>query len=178
MKESLIIAGAGGHGKVVADCVLSQGIYQLKGFLDDQLPPGMEVLPGLKILGTIAGVGLRKPMASHFIVAIGKNDIRRKLFLELSFLMKPATVVHPSVVISAFAKIGPGTVILPNSVVNAGAVIGENCILNSLSLVDHDSVLGSHSHLAQGSILGSHCSIREMFESCLGEHIASNSTVL
>jgi len=37
MKPTIVIIGAGGHGKVVLDCIISQGQYQVASFVDDSI---------------------------------------------------------------------------------------------------------------------------------------------
>ena len=34
MKPIIVIIGAGGHGKVILDCIIAQGQYEVAGFVD------------------------------------------------------------------------------------------------------------------------------------------------
>jgi sugar O-acyltransferase (sialic acid O-acetyltransferase NeuD family) len=170
--KRLFIIGAGGHGKVIAETAAAAG-YQVAGFMDDHIKKEEVVLQGYKVVGTIADALNGMGTNDYFIVGIGNNEARRKIYERLSGSVMPATIIHPSAIVSVFAKIGNGCVVLANSVVNAGSEIGINSIINSLSLIDHDTNVGSHSHIAQGTIVGSNCALPEMFVSELGQKIKS-----
>ena len=175
MSKKLLIIGAGGHGKVLADTVLENSIYSLSGFADSTVPVGTSVIAAHKVITNLNKPEEWNSMAEYFIVAIGNNKIRSEWYEKAAKFLKPANIFHPSAVVSKFAKIGEGTVILARSVVNSGTVIGKNGIINSMVLVDHECVIGDHVHIAQGTIVGSNCIIGDLFVSKLGEKIESNS---
>ena len=175
MKNNLIIIGAGGHGKVVAEAAMTH--FNVIGFADDKTPVGSEIINDIKVILSTEEIEKIKKSATYFIVAMGNNEIRRNIFDTLSAQMKPAIVIHSSAIVSKNAAIGNGSVILANAVVNSGAQVGKNCIINSLSLVDHDTTIGNHSHISQGTIIGSNCIISEVFTSELGQRIKSFSTI-
>lgn len=174
MKNKIIIIGAGGHGRVVADAVLQGREFTLAGFVDDKLAPGSGLM-GYTVLASSKEKEKIKAQATHFIVGIGDNAVRKKMFEFFSAFLEPAVIIHPTAVVSSYASVGRGSVVLPQAVISAGGVVGENCIMNSLSLLDHDSVLGNHVHISQGTVIGSNCRIADMFTSAIGQHIVSNS---
>jgi sugar O-acyltransferase (sialic acid O-acetyltransferase NeuD family) len=173
MKNTLVIIGAGGHGKVVLETALLQGDYQIAGFIDDAVR--VDEINGFLRIGTIDELLNQKIKADCFIVAIGNNETRKNLFEKLKSFMKPAIIKHPSAVISVSASIGNGTVILANSVINAGTSIGENCIINSMCLIDHETEIGNHVHISQGTIVGSNVKICDSFSTTIGDKIDSFS---
>ena len=71
-----MIVGAGGHGKVVCD--LAKNYYSEIIFADDG-KVGSEVL-GCKVKFSVDGV--LNGEKCDFIIAIGNNEIRKKLFLK------------------------------------------------------------------------------------------------
>jgi acetyltransferase EpsM len=113
-----------------------------------------------------------------FVVAIGNNPIRKKLFEVYSEKYEGALIIHPSASVSTDAMIGKGTVVLAGAVVAQGARVDENCIVNSLSLVDHETTIGAHAHIAQGSIIGSNCVIPALYSTRLGEHVNSYTNLV
>ena len=175
MSKKLIIIGAGGHGRVVADAFLLQKEFGLIGFADADAPIGKAVIGNFRVIAGTDDIEKLKSLADYFIVAIGNNEARKKIFLELSSVMKPASVIHPFASCSPFSKTGEGVMILSGAVVNANAVIGNNCIINSQSLVDHDTLIGDHSHISQGAIVGSHNKVPENFTLGFAKQIESNS---
>ena len=65
MYKKVIIIGAGGHAKVIADIVAkSQDI--LLGFLDDNLEKGKKVICDYKVLGKIVEVLQLKKQDENF----------------------------------------------------------------------------------------------------------------
>ena len=133
MNKKVIIIGAGGHGKVVADIVEKSGdtVY---GFLDDGCDERSEFL-GFPFLGKTDDCE-KYINEAEFVIAIGKADIRDKIAQRLKGA-KLYTAVHPSAVISSIdVAIGEGTVIMANAVVNPGSRIGRHCIINTGAIVE------------------------------------------
>src|ERR1022692_5047317 len=153
-KPDLIIYGAGGHGRVVVDAALAAG-WTIQSWIDDH-PPSLTqwdisiVASKDVVWGTLT--------SRKFIVAIGDNRIRADVYRRLCELgLIPALVIHPSAVISHFARIGEGTMVAADVVVNPVASIGENCILNTGCSVDHDCRMGPHRSEEHTSELQSPC---------------------
>lgn len=148
----IVLYGASGHGKVVADIVRSIGDLELVAFIDDSPCKTNQSIDGVPVLGTADA--LQDPLGrgvTAAIVTIGKNDIRiskagvlRKVGYQL------ATAVHPRAVIAPAVQVGPGTVVMAGAVINPGARIGQNVIVNTGATVDHDCVLEDGVHLSPG----------------------------
>ena len=149
MAQQVIVIGAGGHGKVVADIVLRSG-HTLLGFLDDS--QAVSPVAGIPMLGTVDCYA-RYPQAS-FVLAIGSAAARQTLSRKLTGV-NWLTAIHPSAVISPLnVTIGPGSVIGANAVVNPGASIGSHCIINTGAIVEHDNKIGDFCHISVGAKLG------------------------
>lgn len=154
MQRSLLILGAGGHGKVVLDVAESMKCYETIHFLDDGKEVGEEVL-GHKVVGKISECHLHSKDYTDAIVALGSNEIRLELTKKLKDLgYHVPTLVHPTSVVSQYADIKEGTVIMPQSVINADAKIGKACIINTGAIVEHDCIVGDGSHIAYRAVLG------------------------
>lgn len=152
MKDRLLILGAGGHGKVVADAAQLQGQWAHIAFLDDA-PPAARVLDLPVIGGSHEAAGLRERF-NHAIVAIGDAERRLALLTELAGLDFTIPVVrHPSAVVSPHATIGRGTVLFAHSAVNPGSRLGQGCIVNTGARIDHDCMLDDGVHIAPGATL-------------------------
>lgn len=149
MNKQVIIIGAGGHGRVIADAVRLSGDTVL-GFLDDDSKKMPEVC-GIPVLGCVADY-IKYPDA-WFIAGTGKTSVRRKLAALLDGV-KWYTAIHPSAVISDMeTEIGEGTVVLANAVINACAKIGRHAIINTAAAVDHEARIGDFCHVAVGAKL-------------------------
>lgn len=149
MKESVVIIGASGHGKAVADIVCCAGDI-VKGFLDDN-PELESSFAGFPVLGTVEQY--LEFSDCQFIVAIGNAAIREKI-AERMQQVRWYTAIHPRAVISKLeTKIEEGTVIMANAVVNPGTHIGRHCIINSSAVVEHDNQIGDYVHISVGAKL-------------------------
>jgi sugar O-acyltransferase (sialic acid O-acetyltransferase NeuD family) len=160
----VLILGAGGHAQVVADILLrardaGQRVDPI-GYLDDDTALHGKVFLGLAVLGDTSALG-RIPHDA-VIIAIGDNQIRRRLAEELASAGAPFFVArHPTAVIAPDVEIGPGAMICANVVVNTGVVIGAHVILNTACTVDHHNRVGNYAHIAPGAHTGGEVVIEE-----------------
>ena len=163
MARKILIIGAGGHGKVVADAALAAG-DSVAGFVDaDESRAGQTVL-GLPILGTIARLEhvARAAGCRHAAVAIGDNRVRleharevRRAGLEL------ATIVHPAATVSPTATLGDGVVVCMGAAICVEASVGEAAIVNTNAVVDHECIVGPAAHVGPGASLAGRVEIGE-----------------
>ena len=148
--DNLIIVGAGGHGKVVADLALSLNKYKEIYFLDDCVKSDYL---GIKVAGKVCDVD-RYVHNCEYIVAIGDNLVRKNITEFLcSKGVKIATLIHKNAVVSKSANIGVGTVVMAGAIINASAKIGNSVIINTGAIVEHDCYVGDFSHVSVGACL-------------------------
>ena len=96
---------------------------------------------------------LRNAPDGYFVIAIGDNATRRRLYLATLPQAAPFSPRSFAAVTDHTAMLGKGVQILHHVVVNAGAVIGDNVIINTGAIIEHDCIVGAHSHIAPGAIL-------------------------
>lgn len=143
--KKLVIIGASGHGKVIADIALKTG-YEEIIFLDDD--DSVKTCAGFPAVGNSEMISEYKDW--DFVVAIGNAGIRERLTDELANCSL-ATLIHPDAVIGREVEIGCGTVIMAGAVINSYTKIGRGCIINTCSSVDHDCNIGDYVHVAVGA---------------------------
>lgn len=152
--KKVILIGAGGHGKVVADIIQRCG-DSIVGFLDDNtnLP---DRFIGLPVLGAVDKY-IEYIDSAAFFIAVGNRQAREKIAEKLSGVQW-YTAIHPTAVISNVGRemlqkipIGEGTVIMANAVVNSGSIIGKHCIVNTGAIVEHDSIIEDFAHISVGA---------------------------
>ena len=172
MNENVIIIGAGGHGRVIADIVLKSG-NTLLGFLDDGAAAA-EVC-GRPVLGRVNDY-VKYPNAA-FIIGIGSSAARESIAARLGSV-RWYTAIHPSAVISALdTHIGPGSAVMANAVINPGAHIGSHCIINTAAVVEHDNRIGDYAHVSVGARLGGTVTVGEHTWVGIGAVISNNVAV-
>ncbi|HWJ77140.1 MAG TPA: acetyltransferase [Niallia sp.] len=172
----LLILGAGGHGKVVAEIAMLSLKWDSIAFLDDQ-ENLLEVL-GIPIKGRLADYTLFTQEYKFAFVAIGNNKLRLQLINKLSkagYIVP--TLIHPNSTISNHVSIGEGTVIMAGSVINAETTIGKGCIINTSCSIDHDCVIEDGVHISPGSNLAGTVRIGQLSWVCLGACVSNNVTV-
>jgi sugar O-acyltransferase (sialic acid O-acetyltransferase NeuD family) len=151
----VIIAGAGGHGRVVLDILRAEGKHNVVGFLDaNQELHGSEV-SGLRVLGNLNLLSkLKSKGVAGAIVAIGDNRVRVTYARKLATAgLTLVNAVHPSAVISATAELGENAVVAAGVIVCTEARIGDSVILNTGAAVDHECEVGEAAFLAPGARL-------------------------
>lgn len=149
MSKKVVIIGASGHGKVIADIINCAGDKVL-GFLDDADAVQNTKILDFPVLGKVEDY--KKYLNCEFVIAIGNPYIRKEIATKLD--VDWYTAIHPTAVISKFdVCIGKGTVVMANAVVNPSAKIGEHCIINTSAVVEHDNVLENYVHISPNASL-------------------------
>lgn len=162
MPAELVIWGAGGHAKVVADIVRQQGGWEIVGFIDDANPERRhEAFCGSTILGGRERLeDLRREGVRHALLAFGHCEARLEhtaLLDRLGFQLPVA--IHPRATVAADVTVGPGTVVAAGAVINPGASVGRSVIINTLAGVDHDCRIGDAAHVCPGVRLAGNVSV-------------------
>lgn len=146
--KPLLILGAGGHGKAIAEAALLSGAWQSVVFVDDRWPHLRQSF-GWPVVADMAGLG--SIAADAAIAAVGNNALREQWVRAIRNTGLPlATVIHPRACVSASAQVGGGTAIMALAMVGVDVQIGEGAILNANVTVDHDACLGAYAHLGVG----------------------------
>ena len=139
----LIIIGASGHGKVVADIAALNG-YKDIVFLDDE---NVNECAGYPVIGKSA----EAPDGEVF-VAVGNAKARKRLMEQYKDRVLPV-LIHPNAVVAKGAEMGAGSVVMAGAVINPEARIGKGVIVNTSSSIDHDCTVADYCHIAVGAHL-------------------------
>lgn len=149
MKDGLLIIGASGHGKVVADIALKMNKWNHIAFLDNDesiiSPMGIEVIG--------RAIDVSKYINDYEIfVGIGNNVARKNIqdSLEADGAKIPV-LIHPMAAIGEQVEIGKGTVAMAGAVINCCTRIGKGCIINTGATIDHDNEIEDYVHISPGA---------------------------
>lgn len=171
--SKLLILGAGGHGKVVAEIATKMKKWNEIAFLDDN--EKLKEVNRYKVIDKINSYKSYKEIYKNAFVAIGNNQLRLKLIenlLDEGFNIP--VLIHPFTAISSNVSIDKGTVIMPGAVINANTVIGKGCIINTSVSIDHDCTLSDGVHISPGVHVGGTVSIGTCTWICIGSSISNN----
>ena len=141
----LIILGAGGYGRTVADIAAQLG-YDVV-FLDDNSHAD-------DVLGKCEDFERFREENAFFYPAFGNNEGRLNwLHRLIAAGCQIPTLIHSTAYVSPTAKVEPGAAILPHAIVNANCVVKAGCIVNCGAIVDHGCVLEEGVHVCLGAII-------------------------
>ncbi|WP_150306240.1 acetyltransferase [Pseudomonas saliphila] len=150
MTGALLVLGAGGHGKSVAEAALLGGQWDRVVFLDDAWPDVSEAL-GFEVLGKVADIAAVADRCQGAIAAVGNNAVRDQwIDLIERAGIELVSVVHPKAWVSLSAVVGAGTAVMAGAVVGTLADVGRGVIINANATVDHDVVMEKLSHIGVG----------------------------
>jgi len=148
----IVVIGAGGHAKVVIECLRFAG-WDVIGCTDADPTPrtcaGAPVIGSDAMLAEVRGQGVE-----HAFCALGSNAVRERVgqsLIDQGFAV-PA-VRGPGANLSSSARIGAGTILMPGSTINVESMIGALVIINTNASVDHDGMIGRAAHIGPGSAL-------------------------
>jgi sugar O-acyltransferase (sialic acid O-acetyltransferase NeuD family) len=161
LDQRLLIVGASGHGKVLAECAEACG-WQV-AFADDRYPDLSSISAGeitWPVVSKVSFTTFKSEGFTNIALAVGNNELRQQWLNEaqVNDLHMPV-IIHPSASVSPSATIAQATVIFPLSVVNANAVIGQAVIINSAAVIEHDCKVGSFTHISPKSALAGAVSV-------------------
>lgn len=148
MKNKLLIIGASGHGKVVADIALKINKWQSIAFLDDD--ESIKSSMGIEVIGTLVDAFTRISDCDIF-VGVGNNVIRENIQVRLEAEgASIPTLIHPTAVIGEQVELASGTAVMAGVVVNCCTRIGKGCIINTGATIDHDNLIEDFVHISPG----------------------------
>lgn len=139
--KRLVILGAGGYGRTVADVAHQLGYSTT--VLDDA-DPAHSLLTFQSYIDE----------HTFFIPAFGNNAFRLEWINRIEDNGgQLAALIHPTAYVSPTTTISPGTVVLPHAIVNTDVVVERGCIINLGAIVDHGCILEEGVHIAPGAIV-------------------------
>jgi sugar O-acyltransferase (sialic acid O-acetyltransferase NeuD family) len=175
MKKKLLIIGANGHGKVVADIALNMNKWEHISFLDDD--ESIDSSMGIKVVGkSKESIGLINDY--DIFVGIGNNTIREKIQEDLE--TKGATLpvlIHPTAIVGEEVCLAPGTVVMAGAVINCCTSIGKGCIINTAATIDHDNIIEDYVHVSPGSHLAGSVKVGQQTWLGIGSIVSNNVTI-
>lgn len=156
----MYLYGASGHAKVVID-ILSANHIPVDALVDDN--PELQELHGIPIVHSVEGL-------SPFIISIGSNKTRKMIAERINGPF--AIAVHPSAIISTYARINEGSVVMQGAIIQSDVHIGKHCIINTAATVDHECIIEDYVHVSPNASLCGNVHVGE------GTQIGAGSVVV
>jgi sugar O-acyltransferase (sialic acid O-acetyltransferase NeuD family) len=173
MRE-VLVWGAGGHGRVVADLARSNG-YSVVGYADrnrELLQSPNDAL-GSRVVASEEEIGgwLDQDQARILVLGIGDNAVRlagSRLYPDVRL----PPIVHPACVVAGSVVVGPGSTVMAGAILNANVRVGRGAIINTGAILEHDVQVSDGAHVSPGAVLAGGSSVGE------GGWVGANATVL
>lgn len=117
-----------------------------------------EIEHGYPILGSFEDLlALDNLSDMNFLLTMGDNLIRTEMAEKIrSKEGQTPSVIHPTAVISRFAKIAEGVVVSPFTYIQADSKIGKDTVILSGVNISHNNSIGEGCFLAGGSTIGAY----------------------
>lgn len=148
--KDLVIIGAGGFGREVADTIASINIecptYNLIGFVDDDKSFWDTKVNDVKVLGgreELKKLCMKSDICA--VMAIANANVKCELATYLGEVITWENIIHPMALVSKYAQMGTGNIIREFVVVASNARIGNHCMVNANSGLGHDVKIGDFS---------------------------------
>lgn len=169
----LVVFGAGGHGKVVADILLASAL-PVAGFVDHRREVGATVF-GLPVLG---GPSWLSENRARVALGIGDNRSRAKIVEECEAAHAVlVSAIHPRAVVSPSARVDAGAVVMALAVINADAVVERGAIVNTAAVVEHDCVVGAFAHVSPNAAMAGGCRLGAFAQLGIGASMLPGTSV-
>jgi len=160
-QKKIIVFGAGGHARVVADAIRACG-DEVFGFADTVTPERKgQIFYGAKIIGGFDDL-IELAITNQVEVAIGFGQCtsRYSFVQELKqHNIALGTVIHPRAIVSTTAQLSEGVYVGPNVVIEASCRIGEGTIVNCGAAICHECVIGQAVAVCPGVRIGGRTSV-------------------
>ena len=162
--KGVLIIGAGGLGKEVADLIRDIGGYEIIGFLDDDVNKKGAVINGIPVLDTI-GCLEQYGNVENVVIAIANPAARRRIY-EYSRTMRfqYPNLIHPTVVVGSNVKMGIGNIVGAYSMLSTDVVLHDFITINPQCGIGHESSVGSFTTLYWNVHIGGNTFILENCE--------------
>ena len=150
MQEKLLLVGAGGFGRMVAEQAMHQ--YDC-AFVDDGQVVCAEIC-GIPVVGGLANLPELRKEYGLLVVGIGSNQFRAQVYEKAKALgFAFPNIVAPSAYISPYSKLGCGCVVLQNACVQNGASVGDGVLLNAGTEIHCDAATGDYALIYTNSVI-------------------------
>ena len=169
--KQVVIIGAGGFGREVAETIKQQYDIELIGFLDDEESLHGKYFNEVKVLGALNWIHTIN-YQPYFVCSIGNPKIKKEVCERAEKLgYKPITIIHPSARVYSNIE-GKGVIIQAGAIITVNVKIEDHVHINLNCSIGHDSVIGKYSTISPLVSISGNAKLGE------GVFVGSNASVL
>ncbi|MCW1929100.1 acetyltransferase [Bhargavaea beijingensis] len=175
--KKIVIYGSGGFAKEVAQLIEdineNKPIWEVLGYIDDNIEMHGKIVNELPILG--GREWFEEKSYISIALGIGSPKAKKSIVENLSLLSNSfafPNIIHPTVKISKFNKMGIGNVICEGNVITTNISIKDFVTVNINSTIGHDTSIGSYSTILPNSSISGNVVFEE------GVDFGTNATII
>lgn len=191
MTTSVVIVGAGGHGREVLQALRDEREATFLGFLDDK-KPNANLLAKIDAvwLGPVSALA-ELPADVEYLIGIGVGAVRQRIDDFATGLNRTAyTLVHPMSNVGHDVDLAPGAIVFAFATVTTNIQVGRHSHVGRGCAVGHDSTLGDYVslyplaavsgnvHLEAGVTVGTNASIGQDVRIGSGTMVGTGAAVV
>jgi sugar O-acyltransferase (sialic acid O-acetyltransferase NeuD family) len=164
--KKIKILGLGGFAKEVYACLADwlavhapgRKVQQQAAFVvkDADWTPGQEVLGA-----AVVPQSSLNPEEDMLLIAVSDCALREKIAASIPEGFAFFTLVHPTVVMSEWVRLGEGSIVCAGSILTCDIEIGRHAHLNLHTTVGHDCRIGDFFTTAPGVHISGNCSLAD-----------------
>ena len=155
---NLLIIGAGGHGQCCMTIAERMKIFDKVSFLDDDERYELSDI----VVGKIEDLDKFVNDYDSVFVAIGNNEVRKKLYDKARFLgYKLPILIDPNASVSKYCYIGEGSVIFPCAVLETNCHVAKGCIISSNTTINREAYISDYVSIHSNSVIRKRAHIGE-----------------
>lgn len=163
MSKEIYALGVGHNTPVLLDLAIGCG-YNIIGLYHYNNERTGEIDHGFEILGSFDDLWQSSSLkGKRFLLTMGDLDIREELSEKiLSMGGELPSLIHPSAVISTFAKVSNiGVYIFPFVFVQSDSVVGDNTVILSHVNISHNTTISKNCFIAGSAVVGAYTEVEE-----------------
>ena len=156
MSFPVVLVGAGGHGKVVLDILLDNGL-DVKSFID----PSVDIFYDLRKRSD-SNIDFNKIFLGMGLGGMKPNKLSDRLDLYSVYKSRGAnfiSIISNNAHISKKTMLGDAVFINNGAIINGPSKIGNLVIINTRAIIEHDVIIEDGAHVAPGAIILGNCHI-------------------
>lgn len=164
--KNIVIIGAGGFARevqwLINDINKEKNEWNIIGFIDENLDNKGLNLNGQNVIGSFIDLQEQYSGELYYVIAIADSIAKKKISEKANDIgLKPATLIHPSVIMSNLNRIGNGSIICAGSILTVNIDIGNHVIINIDSTIGHDAVIKDFSTILPSANISGNTVIEE-----------------
>lgn len=180
--KNIVIIGSGGFGRevqwLINDINNKDKEWNFIGFIDENEELRCSILNDSYVLGTFEDIKNLNDNDIYYVCAVGDPEVKKMLVEKAEkYNLKPATLIHPSAILSEYVEIGEGSIICAGSIITVNIEIGNHVIINIDSTIGHDVIIHDYSTILPSVNISGNTIIEEGVSVGTGSAIIQGKTI-